>query len=115
MKSCFCLTAMTAALLAGAPSGLSAEDRSGFVYESANEFFASGDFDGDGRQDLIIVDKESGKFRLSYQLSAGVFSWVDCRLTGMKNIAGFTVGKLLDAKHDALAITAPDANQIVVV
>jgi formylglycine-generating enzyme required for sulfatase activity len=115
MKSCFCLAAAAAALLIAAPSVRGAEAHPAFIYESPNEFFGSGDFDGDGRQDLVIVDKESGKFRLGYQLSEGVFSWVDCQATGLKGVTGFTLGKLLDAKLDALAFTEPDDNQIVVV
>src|ERR1043166_6761184 len=115
MKYCFSLTAAAAALLLVTPSVSGAENHSSFVYESATEFYSSGDFDGDGRQDLIIVDKESGKYRIGYQQTDGSFSWVDCRLTAMKNVSGFTVGKLIDAKQDALAITAPDASQIIVV
>src|ERR1051326_7640212 len=85
------------------------------IYETANEFFGTGDFDGDGRADLVIVDKESGKYRLGYQLSAGAFTWVDCRPSGINDVTGFTIGKLLSTNLDALAFTGPDANQIVFV
>src|SRR5439155_24877693 len=83
-----------------------------FIYETTNEFFGSGDFDGDGRTDFVIVDKESGKFRLGYQLAAGQVTWVDNRPSGIKNLTGFTVGKLLATNRDALAFTSPNANQI---
>jgi formylglycine-generating enzyme required for sulfatase activity len=105
-----------ATLLAALPgSSLAAEQPSALVYETPHEFFGSGDFDGDGRSDLVIVDKESGKFRLGYQSSAGVFNWVDCRPSGIKGITGFTVGKLITAKLDGLGFTSPDANEITLV
>jgi hypothetical protein len=104
-----------ACLLGAAPSGVSAEDPwLNFIYETPCEFFGSGDFDGDGRTDLVIVDKESGKFRLGYQQEAGGFSWVDCRSSGIKGIAGFAIGKLLNPKMDGLAFASPDANQFAI-
>jgi len=86
-----------------------------FIYETAQEFFGSGDFDGDGRSDVIIMDKETGKFRIGYQLTNGVISWGDCRPTGEKGVTGFTVGKLFDTRHDAVAVTVPEANRLVLV
>ncbi|HTL16742.1 MAG TPA: formylglycine-generating enzyme family protein [Patescibacteria group bacterium] len=85
------------------------------VYETPFEFFGSGDLDGDGRPDVVIIDKETGKYRLGYQMQAGVISWVDCRPSGIKGVTGFTLGKLLTTNADAVAFTSPDANQITVV
>jgi len=108
----FAVTA-AAGLLAAAPTRVSAENPSlNFIYETPREFFGSGDFDGDGRTDLVIVDKESGKFRLGYQQAAGGFSWVDCRASGTKGIAGFGIGKVLNPKLDGLAFASADANQV---
>jgi formylglycine-generating enzyme required for sulfatase activity len=104
------------AVLAVTALPASAEQRSpSMVYESPREFFASGDFDKDGRMDLVIVDKESGKYRLGYQLTPGVFSWVDCRMSGIKGVAGFTMGHLLAADQEGMAFTSPDDNQITLV
>ena len=86
-----------------------------FVYETPYEFFGSGDFDGDGRQDIVIADKESGKYRLGYQTTPGAFSWVDCRPSEAKGFTGFSVGALLVKNHDALAFTSPDGSQITFV
>lgn len=86
----------------------------GFVYENEREFVADGDFDGDGRQDLVIVDRSKGKLRLGYQLVAGRYTWVDARPVGFGNVSGLAVGRLLASNHDALALTSADDNRTVV-
>jgi formylglycine-generating enzyme required for sulfatase activity len=99
-----------------APQSVLAEDRAvSLIYETPREFFGCGDFDADGHTDVVIVDKESGKYRLGYQLTPGMFSWVDCRPSGIKGIAGFSIGRLLATNQQALAFTSPDANQITLV
>jgi len=87
----------------------------GFVIESEFEFIAAGDFDGDGRSDVVIVDKTNGVYRIGYQKTAGAVQWANVRNSGIPKLTGFTVGRLLDAQRDALAFTSPDANQINVV
>ncbi len=81
------------------------------VYESARELFGNGDFDGDGRQDVVIVDKETGKFRLGYQQENGSITWVDNRPSGIKGITGISIGRLV-GKTDAIVFTSADANQL---
>ncbi|HVM48426.1 MAG TPA: hypothetical protein VMU04_10385, partial [Candidatus Acidoferrum sp.] len=116
MKSYVLLAAATASLILTPSSSPAAEPKGGsLIYETPREFFGSADFDGDGRADLVIVDKASGKFRLGYQTEGGLFSWVDCRPSGLKGIGGFTIGKVLAANAAGLAFAAPDANQITLV
>ena len=85
------------------------------IYETPREFFGSADLNGDGTQDVVIVDKDSGKYRIGYQSPEGVFSWVDCRPSGLKGIGGFSIGNVLTADRDALMFSSPDANQITLV
>lgn len=107
----FAAVAFLGALLGPRPAG--AAD-STLIYETPAEFFGNGDFDGDGRGDLVIVDKETGKYRIGYQLTSGTFSWVDNRPSGIKGLSGFSVGKLLATNLDALAFTSPDGTEITV-
>ena len=116
MKSYFLPAAAAVALCATTPTSVWAEAQpASLVYETPREFFGSADFDGNGLPDIVIVDKESGKYRLGYQSTNGLFSWVDCRPSGLKGIAGVTIGKVLDPTHEALALSSPDANQLSLV
>jgi formylglycine-generating enzyme required for sulfatase activity len=86
-----------------------------FVYETSRELFGNGDFDGDGQMDAVIIDKETGKFRLGYQQSGGLFNWVDCRPSGIKGVAGASIARIFKPNLDAIAFTSPDANQLSIV
>jgi len=85
------------------------------VYETPKELFGTADFDGDGLRDIVILDKDTGKYRIGYQQVGGVFLWGDNRPTGLKSVTSLSLGKLVDPKLDALVVSAPDANQLVVV
>ena len=116
MKYYSFVTIAATSFLAVVPNSVRAEIQGpSLIYETPREFFAGGDFDGDGRSDVVIVDKESGKYRLGYQLTPGLLTWVDCRPSGMKGVAGFGMGRLLATNQQALTFTSPDANQITIV
>ncbi len=115
MKCNSFLALVPAALLAAPLSVLAEAQPPSQIYETPREFFGVADFDNDGRPDVIIVDKDSGKFRLGYQTAPGVFSWVDCRSSTMKGVKGFTIGHLLSNNEYAVAFSSPDANQITIV
>ncbi len=83
-----------------------------FVYENSVEFTASGAFDGDGRQDVVIVDRDSGTYRIGYQLSPGSFTWASPRASGIEDVSGFGLGHIAATSMDALAFTAPEANRV---
>ena len=84
----------------------------GFVYETAWELQGSGDFDGNGLLDLIIVDKATGDYRIGYQQTPGVYIWVSARASGIANATGLGLGKLHSLSFDSIALTGPDANRI---
>ncbi len=100
-------------LTAGAMLLLPVQTRA-LVYETEQDFLATGDFNGDGKTDIAIVDRYSGRVRFGYQLSPGFYNWVDWRASGAKDVTGVTVGKLTDLKRDALGVTSADANMVAV-
>lgn len=83
-----------------------------FVHETETEFLSSGDFDGDGRTDVVIVDRETGRVRVGYQTAPGAFSWADYKETGLKDVTAVAVGRLLVPDKDALALVAADVNGV---
>jgi len=86
-----------------------------FVYETADELQADGDFDGDGRGDLIILDQATGNYRIAYQTAPGVYSWVSARASGIPHATGLGLGRLNSLAFDSLAITGPEANRVNVI
>lgn len=92
--------------------GLSAFCVVAFVYETPTEFQASGDFDGDGRADVLLVDKATGGYRIGYQLTPGIVTWAATRAAGIQNVSGLGVGRLTATNCDAFICTAPEANRL---
>lgn len=83
-----------------------------FVYDNPFELQSDGDFDGDGRRDLLILDKVSGAYRIGYQLSPGNYTWVNSRASGIANATSMGIGKINSLAFDSLAVAGPDANRI---
>lgn len=84
----------------------------GFVYETDLELFSTGDFNGDGKTDIVIVEKARGRARIGYRVSSEFFNWANWRATGIRDVTGMAVGKLADNKHDSFAFVSADANLI---
>ena len=85
------------------------------VIETTMEFLTSGDFNGDGQLDLAIVDRSTGRVRFGYRVSSEFFNWADWRASGVKSVTGVSLGRIVDAKRDSLAIVSAEGNQIAVV
>jgi formylglycine-generating enzyme required for sulfatase activity len=115
MKTYAFVSVAAAMLFVSALREAQAGEVSPFVYETPREFFASADFNADGKRDVVIVDKETGKFRLGYQIPEGLFNWVDCRMSGIKGVTGFSIGPVLAAKVPGLVFASADASQLSLV
>ena len=108
-------TATGSLVLAGAAIAPAQVSAPGLVYENDWELVGNGDFDGDGRQDVVIVDKGKGKLRIGYQLAPGTITWTAARATGVTNLTGANFGKLFEAKKDAFALTSAESAKAAVV
>jgi hypothetical protein len=85
------------------------------IQETSSELQAVADIDGDGRVDLIVVDKSSGGFRAAYQLSEGNWTWTSPRSTGMDNITSLATGHWFGTDKTAFAVTSPFVNRVHIV
>ena len=104
----------SAALLVTLLASHFSSSASQIVTETGTEFVAPGDFNGDGKLDVAIVDRATGRVRIGYRVSPEFFNWSDWRASGVKDVTGVTVGKLLDMTRDSLAVASSDVNQIAV-
>ncbi|MSU57375.1 MAG: hypothetical protein EXS35_04215 [Pedosphaera sp.] len=82
------------------------------VYETPAEFLTSGDFNGDGIPDVLVLDKAIGNARVGYQSPAGVLTWSAPLVSGVENATGCGIGRFLQANRDSFAVTAPEFNRI---
>lgn len=81
-------------------------------YETPFEFVLEADLDGDGLNDIVIVDKETGAFRVGYQTVTGSPLWSEARAGGIDGVTGASAGRVLNTTRDTIVITAPGANRI---
>ena len=94
-------------LLCSAPAALAS-----FVYETDTEFISSGDFNGDGIPDVLVLDKATGNARVGCQNNLSALNWSATLVTGAAQVTGCTVGHFLNGTRDALAITAAQLNRV---
>lgn len=83
-----------------------------WVTYGATELYSSGDFDGDSRRDVVIVDRVSGLYRIGYQNADGSINWASVRASGVTDVTGFSVGQSFAISRNGLAFAAPAANRI---
>src|SRR4051812_15510111 len=63
-----------------------------FVYETSTEFISSGDFNGDGRLDALVLDKATGNARVGYQDVSGAITWAAPVPSGVPQAGALAVG-----------------------
>src|SRR5262245_9211824 len=85
-----------------------------FVYETPLEFMSTGDFNGDGQEDVLLLSRDKGRVRSGYSLGGGIFDRSDGRESGVKSGTVVSVGKLFDTKRDGIAATSADLNMLAV-
>ena len=86
--------------------------RAGLVYENRSEFLTSGDLNGDGLRDLLVLDKATGIARVGYQDGDGNLTWSAPMATGVENVTGCALGLFLRADREQLAVVSTDYNRV---
>jgi hypothetical protein len=84
----------------------------GPVYETATEFLTSGDFNGDGFLDVLVLDKTTGNARVGFQDGSSNLVWSAALPTGVPSPTALAIGHFRDTNQDAIAITSPDLNRV---
>lgn len=82
------------------------------VTETSVEFHAAGDLNGDGRADLVVVDRASGMVRVGLARETAGHDWQPPVFSGIEQPAGIALGRLTASNRMALAVTGPQANRV---
>ncbi len=83
-----------------------------FTWEANGFLFSRGDFNADGRHDMVIVDQQTGGIRLVNQQVSGAFTWGDVQPSGIEQPEALSVGKFYGPTNDAIAVGSSIANRI---
>lgn len=94
------------------PAMVAAAAQAGVVDGNERELFTTGDFDGDGMADVVIVDRESGFYSIGNGGVDGSISWEAPRSSGMRGIDDLAAGRLLSEDRDAVAFVSRSENRI---
>lgn len=84
------------------------------VTETAQEFQATGDLNGDGLADVVVVDKATGQSRIGIALPSGAHQWQTPVSTGVDQPTGMTIGRILQSDRAAYILTSPATNRVQV-
>jgi Tol biopolymer transport system component len=83
-----------------------------FVYETPSEFLSSGDFNGDGILDVLVLDKITGNALVGYDDGNGNLTWSSPLVSGVADAEGCAIGRFLQTTRDAVAVTSHSQNRI---
>ena len=86
-----------------------------FTYRSRNEVLLTADVDGDGRDDALIIDRETGAYRVGYQLAPGNYTWAEARPSGIQGVTSATRGRILSINREAIIVTGDSDNVVNVI
>ena len=81
------------------------------TYVTPDELQGFGDFDADGRLDVLIVDRASGLYRVGLGQSDGTLLWQSAKSSGCPGADAIAVGPI-SSSTDSVAITGRSANRI---
>jgi len=86
----------------------------GAVTETAVEFQAVGDVNGDDRADVVVVDKQSGMVRVGLGVVDSPHEWLDEVFSGVEQPTGIALGRVTATDRLALVVVSPLSNRVQV-
>lgn len=104
--------AAVALICAGALPPVAGRGATAFVYDTGTEILTTGDFNGDGAADVLVLDKLTGNVRAGFLDLGGNLAWSAPLVSGVENVSSAAAGRFLTATSDVLAVTGPDLNRI---
>jgi len=75
------------------------------------ELHLRADLDADGRDDIAVINRADGSFRIGYQLAPGQMTWSQSRASGAPGASWATSGDL-SGYEGSLAISATESNLV---
>ena len=82
------------------------------TYRTAAELQGFGDFNGDSRLDVVVIDRPTGACRIGHQQADGSLVWQAALPGGVPAAESFASGPILQPGADQLAITGTSANAV---
>ncbi|MFT5409586.1 MAG: hypothetical protein ACI9NC_002311 [Verrucomicrobiales bacterium] len=82
---------------------------------SSDEITGYGDFDNDGRLDVLLIERSTGSYRIGEQNADGTLSWASSRPSGMSEPSELAVGVLGQLGELSFALVNPDANRVQII
>ncbi len=85
------------------------------VNETSVEFASSGDFNGDGITDVVLVQRATGVYRVGYGSAGGAHTWGQPQSGGVANVTAVATGKINSTTQDSVFFASVDGNRITYV
>ncbi|MGC9452051.1 MAG: thrombospondin type 3 repeat-containing protein [Oceanipulchritudo sp.] len=82
-----------------------------FTYETPDTFVVQPDLDGDGRADVVLVDRAGGILRPGLYAD-GEINWLEAVPGGLAPVSGVAAGNFEDPLLDSLALVSGEGNRI---
>ena len=81
------------------------------THELRDSLLARGDFNGDGRPDIAVVERATGQVRAALTQADGTLLWGESNHSGIAPATGVATGRLLTNTREALAVTGTWSNR----
>ncbi len=91
---------------------LAAAQAASTVYASPVEWFLTGDFNGNGRTDVVVAERATGIFRVGFGEASGGYTWLPFHPSGIAPVDDAAVGKIFALGFDTVAFAGRATNRV---